>query len=220
MPQQFINKRRGLMLVLSSPSGAGKTTLTRRLLAEDGDMTMSVSATTREARPGEEHGADYYFATHERFQDMIDNNELLEHAMVFGNRYGTPRGPVTEALQEGRDVIFDIDWQGTQQLMSSSRAIDLVRIFILPPSIAALEKRLKARGQDSEETVAKRMEQAESEISHWAEYDYVLVNDDLEQTYEDLKAIIRAERYRRERRPGMSEFVRNLMEERLGAPAE
>jgi len=202
------------MLIVSSPSGAGKTTLTRRLLAEDDQVVLSVSATTREPRPGEENGRDYYFVSHQRFQAMIEGDELLEHAIVFDNRYGTPRGPVTEALQAGKDVIFDIDWQGTQQLMSSSRAIDLVRIFILPPSIAALEKRLKQRGQDSEETIAKRMTKAENEISHWAEYDYVLVNDDLEQTYTDLKAIVRAERYRRERRPGMSVFVRDLMEER------
>ncbi len=203
------------MLIVSSPSGAGKTTLTRRLLAEDDDVVLSVSATTREPRPGEENGRDYYFVSHERFQEMIEGDELLEHAIVFENRYGTPRGPVTEALQGGKDVIFDIDWQGTQQLMSSSRAIDLVRIFILPPSIAALESRLKQRGQDSAETIAKRMTKAENEISHWAEYDYVLVNDDLDQTYEDLKSIVRSERYRRERRPGMSEFVRTLMEERF-----
>lgn len=214
MVHKSIHSRRGLMLIVSSPSGAGKTTLTRRLLAEDDDVVLSVSATTREARPGEENGRDYYFVSHERFQEMIESDELLEHAIVFDNRYGTPRGPVTEALQSGKDVIFDIDWQGTQQLMSSSRAIDLVRIFILPPTIATLEKRLKQRGQDSAETIAKRMTKAENEISHWAEYDYVLVNDDLDQTYDDLKSIVRAERYRRERRPGMSEFVRTLMEER------
>jgi len=214
MPQKSINSRRGLMLVLSSPSGAGKTTLTRRLLSEDSDVVMSVSATTREPRPGEEDGKDYYFVTRERFDEMVENDQLLEYATVFGNRYGTPRDPVAQALLWGKDVIFDIDWQGTQQLMSSSRAIDLVRIFILPPSIAALENRLRSRAQDSDETVAKRMDKAESEVSHWAEYDYVLVNDDLEETYENLKAIVRAERYRRERRPGMSDFVRGLMEER------
>ncbi|MFC3050972.1 guanylate kinase [Kordiimonas pumila] len=214
MAEKDINTRRGLMLVMSSPSGAGKTTLTRRLLADDTDVVMSISATTRPARPGEVNGQDYYFVSHERFHEMIETDELLEHAVVFDNRYGTPRGPVLEALQTGKDVIFDIDWQGTQQLMSSSRAIDLVRIFILPPSISALEKRLRTRGQDSDETVRKRMAKAESEISHWAEYDYVLVNDNLEKTYEDLKAIVRAERYRRERRPGMSIFVRKLMEER------
>lgn len=209
-----VDNRRGLMLVMSSPSGAGKTTLTRRLLAEDDDVEMSVSATTREPRPGEEEGKDYYFVSHERFKEMISEGELLEHAIVFDNRYGTPTGPVVAALKAGKDVIFDIDWQGTQQLMSSASAIDLVRIFILPPSIKALEERLHKRAQDSAETVQKRMEQAESEISHWAEYDYVLINDDLERTYEDLKAIVRAERFRRERRPGMSDFVRRLMEER------
>jgi guanylate kinase len=215
MSPKNIHERRGLMLVMSSPSGAGKTTLTRRLLSEDDDVVMSVSATTREPRPGEKDGNDYYFVSHERFRDMIDQDELLEHAVVFDNRYGTPRGPVIEALQSGKDVIFDIDWQGTQQLMSSASAIDLVRIFILPPSVRALEDRLCKRGQDTEETITKRMAQAESEISHWAEYDYVLINDDFDRTYEDLKAIVRAERFRRERRPGMSDFVRGLMEERL-----
>lgn len=218
MPQKSVHERRGLMLVMSSPSGAGKTTLTRRLLAEDPDVVMSVSATTRLPRPGEIDGEDYFFVSHDRFGEMIDGDELLEHAVVFDNRYGTPRGPVTDALHKGLDVIFDIDWQGTQQLMSSSRAIDLVRIFILPPTIAALETRLRARAQDSDEIVEKRMAKAESEISHWAEYDYVLVNDSLDHTYEDLKAIVRSERYRRERRPGMSEFVRGLMEERSGLP--
>ena len=213
MVHKSIHSRRGLMLIVSSPSGAGKTTLTRRLLSEDDDVVLSVSATTREPRPGEKNGRDYFFVSHDRFQEMIDGDELLEHAIVFDNRYGTPRGPVTEALQDGKDVIFDIDWQGTQQLMSSSRAIDLVRIFILPPTIAALEKRLHQRGQDSSETISKRMTKAESEISHWAEYDYVLVNDDLDKTYSDIKAIIQSERFRRERRPGMSVFVRTLMEE-------
>jgi len=214
MTQKSIDSRRGLMLVLSSPSGAGKTTLTRRLLAEDQDIVMSVSATTRDPRPGEQDGKDYYFVSAERFDDMVEGDDLLEYASVFDNRYGTPREPVAQALKSGKDVIFDIDWQGTQQLMSSSRAIDLVRIFILPPSIAALETRLRKRAQDSDATVAKRMDKAESEISHWAEYDYVLVNDNLDDTYEDLKAIVRSERYRRERRPGMSDFVRGLMSER------
>jgi len=214
MPHKSVHSRRGLMLVLSSPSGAGKTTLSRRLLADDNDIVMSVSATTRDARPGEKDGKDYYFVDHDRFDEMVANDQLLEYATVFDNRYGTPREPVAQALLWGKDVLFDIDWQGTQQLMSSSRAIDLVRIFILPPSIAALESRLRSRAQDSDKTVAARMAKAESEISHWAEYDYVLVNDDLEQTYETLRAIVRAERLRRERRPGMSDFVRNLMDER------
>ena len=214
MTVKSVYSRRGLMLVISSPSGAGKTTLTRRLLAEDDEIVMSVSATTREPRPGEEHGKDYYFVSHERFKEMIEQDELLEHAVVFENRYGTPRGPVMTALGEGRDVIFDIDWQGAQQLDSSTRAIDLVRIFILPPSVKALEDRLKKRGQDTEDTIKKRMAQAEAEISHWAEYDYVLVNDDLDETFDSLKSIIRAERLHRERRPGLSEFVRNLQAER------
>jgi len=214
MLHKSVDSRRGLMLVLSSPSGAGKTTLTRRLLEDDDDVVMSVSATTREARPGEVDGKDYYFINRERFDEMVEDDQLLEYATVFDNRYGTLREPVAQALLQGKDVIFDIDWQGTQQLMSSSRAIDLVRIFILPPSIAALESRLRSRAQDSDQTVASRMAKAESEISHWAEYDYVLVNDDLEQTYATMQAIVRAERFRRERRPGMSDFVRSLMEER------
>ncbi len=220
MPHKSVHSRRGLMLVMSSPSGAGKTTLTRRLLQDDKDVVMSVSATTREPRPGEVDGKDYYFMSHERFDEMVEDDKLLEYATVFGNKYGTPREPVEQALLWGKDVIFDIDWQGTQQLMSSSKAIDLVRIFILPPSISSLESRLKSRGQDSAETIAARMAKAESEISHWAEYDYVLVNDDLEETYADLKAIVRAERYRRERRPGMSEFVRGLMDERANRDVE
>lgn len=214
MPQKSIHTRRGLMLVLSSPSGAGKTTLTRRLLEDETDVVMSVSATTRPPRPGEVDGKDYYFVSHDRFNEMVENDMLLEYAEVFGNKYGTPRQAVEQALLWGKDVIFDIDWQGTQQLMSSSKAIDLVRIFILPPSISALESRLRKRGQDDDKTIAGRMAKAESEISHWAEYDYVLVNDDLEKTYETLQSIVRSERCRRERRPGMSEFVRGLMDER------
>lgn len=220
MTEKSVNSRRGLMLVISSPSGAGKTTLTRRLLAEDEEIVMSVSATTREPRPGEEHGKDYFFVSHERFKEMVDGDELLEHAIVFDNRYGTPRGPVMEALGAGQDVIFDIDWQGAQQLASSTRAIDLVRIFILPPSVKALEDRLRKRGQDTEETITKRMAKAEAEISHWAEYDYVLVNDDLEATFTALQNIIRAERLHRERRPGLSAFVRSLQDERGMPPAE
>ena len=203
------NKRRGLMLVMSSPSGAGKTTLSRMLLADEEDMVMSVSATTREPRPGEENGKDYFFVGHDRFKEMIDNNELLEHAVVFENRYGTPRGPVMQALSDGKDVLFDIDWQGTQQLAESAGG-DLVRVFVLPPSISELESRLRKRAQDSEDVVQKRMSEAESEISHWAEYDYVLINNDLETAYADLRDILNAERLRRHRRPGLSEFVRTL----------
>lgn len=216
MSTKSFEKRRGIMLVLSSPSGAGKTTLTRRLLGDDPDVEMSVSATTREPRPGEQDGKDYFFVSHERFKEMADDDQLLEHATVFENRYGTPKGPVLEALRKGKDVIFDIDWQGASQLVSSAPQ-DLVRIFILPPSVKALEERLRKRAQDSEEIVKKRMAEAESEISRWDAYDYVLVNDDLDQTYTDLKAIVRAERSKRERRPGMSDFVRELMQERDNA---
>jgi guanylate kinase len=208
-PEISANKRRGLMLVMSSPSGAGKTTLSRKLLEDEDDMVMSVSATTREPRPGEENGKDYFFVGHDRFREMIDNNELLEHAVVFENRYGTPRGPVMQALSEGKDVLFDIDWQGTQQLAESAGG-DLVRVFVLPPSISELENRLRKRAQDTETVVQKRMAEAESEISHWAEYDYVLINNDLEATYADLRDILNAERLRRHRRPGLSEFVRTL----------
>ncbi len=207
--ENIANKRRGLMLVMSSPSGAGKTTLSRMLLADEPEMVMSVSATTREPRPGEENGKDYFFVAHDRFREMIDNNELLEHAVVFENRYGTPRGPVMQALSDGKDVLFDIDWQGTQQLAESA-GDDLVRVFVLPPSINELESRLRKRAQDSEEVVQKRMAEAESEISHWAEYDYVLINNNLEETYADLRDILNAERLRRRRRPGLSEFVRTL----------
>lgn len=214
MSQKSVHSRRGLMLIMSSPSGAGKTTLTRRLLGDDQDVAMSVSATTRAPRPGEVDGKDYYFVSTERFDEMVEGDLLLEHANVFGNKYGTPRLPVEEALLGGKDVIFDIDWQGTQQLMSRAQVRDIVRIFILPPSISSLEERLRKRGQDSDETVASRMAKAESEISHYAEYDYVLVNDNLEETYADLQAIVRAERLRLERRSGMSEFVRGLMDER------
>lgn len=214
MSQKSVHSRRGLMLIMSSPSGAGKTTLTRRLLGDDQDVAMSVSATTRAPRPGEVDGKDYYFVSSERFDEMVEGDLLLEHANVFGNKYGTPRLPVEEALRGGKDVIFDIDWQGTQQLMSRAQVRDIVRIFILPPSISSLEERLRKRGQDSDETVASRMAKAESEISHYAEYDYVLVNDNLEETYADLQAIVRAERLRLERRSGMSEFVRGLMDER------
>ncbi|TNE61999.1 MAG: guanylate kinase [Alphaproteobacteria bacterium] len=213
MTEKNAHARRGLMLVMSSPSGAGKTTLTRRLLEEEGgNMVMSVSATTRAPRPGEVDGKDYFFVTHERFREMMEHNELLEHAVVFENRYGTPRGPVQTALIQGKDVIFDIDWQGTQQLEQNA-AQDLVRIFILPPSIDALERRLHTRAQDSDETVRKRMAQAGSEISHWNEYDYILVNDDLDHTFAQLKTILSAERLRRKRQTGIAEFARGLIED-------
>jgi guanylate kinase len=201
--------RRGLMLVLSSPSGAGKTTISRLLLAQDPEITMSVSVTTRSPRPGEVDGKDYYFVDHARFDRMVDNGELLEHAKVFGNMYGTPSQPVFTALEAGRDVLFDIDWQGTQQLSGKART-DVVRIFILPPSTEELEKRLRTRAQDTDEVVAARMSKASEEMSHWAEYDYVVVNVDVQESLRRVSAILAAERLRRERQVGMAEFVNRL----------
>jgi guanylate kinase len=205
--------RRGLMFVLSSPSGAGKTTLSRRLLAEDGDITLSVSATTRPPRPGELDGVDYVFVTPERFADMVAADDLLEWATVFGNRYGTPRGPVEAALHEGRDVLFDIDWQGTQQLQQTDAASDLVRVFILPPDLAELERRLQGRATDPAEIIAGRMARARDEISHWGEYDYILVNDDADLCLAELRAILKAERLRRKRQLGLADFVRTMLGE-------
>lgn len=201
--------RRGLLFVMSSPSGAGKTTLSRRLLAADSAISMSVSVTTRPARPGETDGKDYHFISQERFMQMRERGELLEWAEVFGNFYGTPRKPVEEALGRGRDMLFDIDWQGTQQL-SEKMADDLVRLFILPPSAEVLQDRLINRAQDTLTVVAKRMAKASDEISHWPEYDYVIVNDDLELAHSQVMAILTAERLRRRRRVGLSEFVRSL----------
>tara|TARA_R110002095_G_scaffold33996_2_gene32500 strand:- start:2158 stop:2796 length:639 start_codon:yes stop_codon:yes gene_type:complete len=203
--------RRGLMLVLSSPSGAGKTTLSRRLLESDGEITMSVSATTRKPRPGEEEGKDYHFLTTEDFGVMRNKGEFLEHAKVFDNYYGTPKGPVEEALSAGRDVMFDIDWQGTQQLEESA-SNDLVKVFILPPSGHELEKRLNTRAQDPPDVVAGRMAKASDEISHYAEYDYIIVNDDVEKALKELTAILVAERVRRERRVGLRTFVQQLQQ--------
>jgi guanylate kinase len=205
-------KRRGLMFVLSSPSGAGKTTLSRKLLEVDMGITMSVSATTRPMRNGERDGVDYRFVSQEKFAEMIQKGELLEHATVFGNSYGTPRNFVYDQLDHGRDVLFDIDWQGTRQLKEKNR-VDLVSVFILPPSLHELERRLKNRAQDSDEVVARRMEKAAEEISHWDEYDYVIINDDLEQSLSRVKAILNAERCRRERQQGLADFVRTLPED-------
>jgi len=204
-------ERRGLMLVLSSPSGAGKTTLTRSILADDENLSMSISATTRAPRPGENEGHDYFFMEPVDFNLLINQNELLEHAKVFDNYYGTPRKPVEDALSEGKDILFDIDWQGTQQLAQQA-GDDLVSIFVLPPSTHELEKRLKTRAQDSDEVVARRMSKASEEISHWAEYDYVVVNDDLERCQAEVAAILRAERVRRFRRSGLISFVEQLRE--------
>jgi guanylate kinase len=205
--------RRGLMLVLSSPSGAGKSTLSRLLLeAEAGSVVMSVSTTTRAPRPGEVDGEDYNFVDTAHFEKMVEDDALLEHARVFDNYYGTPAAPVEAALKAGKDILFDIDWQGTQQLAQKARE-DLVRIFILPPTKEELERRLRSRGQDSEEVVAKRMSKADQEISHWAEYDYVIVNDDLDQSLRRIRAILEAERLKRERQVGLVTFVRGLMNE-------
>lgn len=201
--------RRGLLLVMSSPSGAGKTTLARKLLAADPSITMSVSVTTRAPRPGELDGKDYHFITHEEFARLRDRGDLLEYAEVFGNYYGTPKRPVADALQEGRDVLFDIDWQGTQQLGAVMQE-DLVRIFILPPSADELRERLIRRAQDSASTVAKRMAKAADEISHWPEYDYVIVNEDASKASAEIDAILTAERLRRRRRVGLTSFVREL----------
>jgi len=202
-------KRRGLMLVLSSPSGAGKTTITRALLAQDPDITMSVSATTRAPRPGEIDGKDYRFVAMDQFQRMIAAGEFLEHARVFDNCYGTPRATVEEALSAGRDVLFDIDWQGTQQLEQNART-DLVSVFVLPPSVGELRRRLETRAQDSAEVVAKRMAKAGDEMSHWPEYDYIVVNTDVDRSVAAVTAILTAERLRRGRQAGMHDFVTRL----------
>lgn len=205
--------RRGLLFILSSPSGAGKSTISRRLLAAEPALGFSVSATTRPPRPGEVNGEDYHFVDAERFSAMIAAGDLLEHATVFGNRYGTPRAPVEAAISAGRDVIFDVDWQGAQQIANSPLADAAVSVFILPPSIAALEARLVARGQDSAEVIAGRMEKSVSEISHWDAYDYVLVNEDIDDCAAEVAAILKAERLRRMRRPGLTALVRRLADE-------
>jgi guanylate kinase len=204
--------RRGLLLILSSPSGAGKSTLTRRLMAWDPAIRFSVSATTRAPRPGEVDGQDYYFRSRAEFEALVAAGQMLEHAEVFGNLYGSPRAPVEMAMGEGRDTVFDIDWQGGQQIKQAMRD-DVVSIFILPPSIAELESRLRGRAQDSDEVIAGRMAKSRDEISHWAEYDYVLVNRDLDEAEDELRAIVRAERLRRERQPDLSDFVRALNRE-------
>ena len=200
-----------MMVVLSSPSGAGKTTLTRRLLSEHPDMSMSVSATTRAPRAGEMDGVDYCFVDKTCFETMRDAGEFLEHARVFDNYYGTPRAPVEAALEQGRDIIFDIDWQGAQQLTQAA-ADDLVRIFILPPDMRALEDRLRSRAQDSDATIAKRMSKAEIEISHWAEYDYVVVNDELDAALAQLRIILEAERLKRKRQLWLQPFIKTLID--------
>lgn len=203
--------RRGLMLVLSSPSGAGKTTISRRLLALDHHLALSVSVTTRPRRPGELEGTHYFFSNATAFNLMVNRGELLEHAKVFGNYYGTPRAPVEANLGAGRDVLFDIDWQGTQQLAEKARD-DLVSVFILPPSWRELERRIHTRAQDTEEEIARRMAKAADEMSHWAEYDYVIVNRDLDESVSHVQAILSSERLKRRRQVGLAEFVKALQQ--------
>ncbi|NAZ36916.1 guanylate kinase [Rubellimicrobium sp. CFH 75288] len=205
--------RRGLLIILSSPSGAGKTTLARRLLSSDPAISFSVSATTRPPRPGEVDGREYHFVSPERFREMVADGLLLEHAEVFGHLYGSPRAPVEAAIAEGRDILFDVDWQGGQQIRQSPLGQDAVSIFILPPSMAELDRRLRARGQDSAEVIAARMARAMAEASHWAEYDYVLVNRDLDTSMASIRTIIAAERLRRRRQPWLADFVRDLERE-------
>jgi guanylate kinase len=206
-------QRRGLMLVLSSPSGAGKTTLSRQLLGNDSQISLSISCTTRDKRPGEKDGVDYHFIDTATFRGMIDRSEFLEHARVFDHYYGTPSSPVEQALIAGRDMLFDIDWQGTQQLKEKGRD-DLVTVFILPPSTRDLERRLISRAQDSHEVVARRMAKASDEMSHWAEYDYAIINKDIATSNAQLKSILTAERLKRERQLGLSDFVKALREGR------
>jgi len=202
-------ERRGMMFVLSSPSGAGKTTLSRMLTEAIPGLRMSVSTTTRAKRPGEVEGRDYHFVDKTRFEEMVKRGELLEWATVFDNRYGTPRAPVEAALSAGQDVLFDIDWQGTQQLREKARA-DVVSVFILPPSAADLEKRLSSRAQDSAGVIRRRMSRASHEMSHWAEYDYIVINHDVEAAFAEVQSILKAERLKRERRIGLTTFVREL----------
>ncbi|WP_146345441.1 guanylate kinase [Falsiphaeobacter marinintestinus] len=206
-------QRRGLLIILSSPSGAGKSTLARRLMQWDKGLKFSVSATTRAPRPGEVDGEDYYFLSEDEFRRQVTNGEMLEHAHVFGNFYGSPAGPVKETIEDGQDVLFDVDWQGEQQIRNSDLGKHALSIFILPPSITELRRRLISRGQDSEEVIAKRMLKSWDEISHWGAYDYVLINEDLDETEAHLKTMIAAERLRREQQPGLQHHVRMLQSE-------
>jgi len=201
---------RGLLIILSSPSGAGKSTLSKRLIKWDPSMSFSVSATTRSPRKGEVDGVDYYFKTHDEFTELVHSDGMLEHAEVFGNFYGSPKAPVEGAINEGHDVLFDIDWQGGQQVRASSLSKHVLSIFILPPSIKELERRLHTRAQDSDEVIAGRMRKSRDEISHWDEYDYVLVNDDLDQTEERLKTIVMSERMRKSQQPWLMDHIRAL----------
>ncbi len=206
-------QRRGLLIILSSPSGAGKSTLARRLMTWDPSLRFSVSATTRAPRPGETDGVEYFFRSKDEFAAMVAAGEMLEHAEVFGNFYGTPKAPVEAAMAAGRDTLFDIDWQGGQQVRNSTLGKDVISIFVLPPSIADLESRLRSRAQDSDAVIAGRMAKSRDEISHWAEYDYVIVNRDLDTAEAELRTILMAERMRRDRQPGLTGFVRDLNRE-------
>ena len=217
MVEDLIGSRRGLLFILSSPSGAGKSTISRSLLADEPNLTFSVSATTRAPRPGEQDGREYFFKTRAEFEAMIEAGELLEHAEVFGNLYGTPISPVEAAIANGQDVLFDIDWQGGQQIANSTLQDAVVSVFILPPSLAELEKRLKGRAQDSDDIIAGRMAKSMGEINHWSEYDYVLVNRDLDECAAEVTDILQAERLRRRRRPGLVEFVQKLNREFEGS---
>ena len=208
--QEMKLNRRGIMVVLSSPSGAGKTTLTKQILNTSKNILMSVSATTRQPRPGEVDGEDYIFLSKSKFSEMIDNDEFLEYAKVFDNFYGTPRAPVEDALAGGFDIVFDIDWQGAQQLTQAA-ANDLVKIFILPPNVQELENRLRSRAQDSDDVIARRMAKSENEISHWAEYDYIIINEDITEAIEELNTIVNAERMKRLRQPWLGSFVKKLV---------
>jgi guanylate kinase len=205
--------RRGLLIILSSPSGAGKSTLAKRLRLWDPTIRFSVSATTRAPRSGEQEGREYFFRSPEAFDQMVQRGEMLEHAQVFGNRYGSPAAPVRAAMEAGADTLFDIDWQGGQQIRNSALGKDVVSIFILPPSMRELERRLTDRGQDSAEVIASRMDKSLSEVSHWAEYDYVLVNRDVDACEADLRIILTAERLKRDRQPWLNDFVRELNKE-------
>ena len=204
---------KGLLIILSSPSGAGKSTLAKRIKSWDTNCVFSISATTRQPREGEQNGKDYYFISKNEFHDMVNNGEMLEHAEVFGNLYGSPMSPVLSSIDSGNDVLFDVDWQGSQQIKNSKLGEFVLSIFILPPSIKELESRLKLRNQDSDEVISNRMANSVEEISHWPEYDYVIVNDDVDKTEEKLKFIINAERLRLSQQPGIVEFVRGLTNE-------